>query len=183
MVVEINTEYLIQTGLTANQFLLAQLIYERHFMTLSKLKLEFAESIKQDLDILTGAGYLTQSAGTHLITPKFVSILKKEGKFEEFFNTYPISVLRPDGNKDYLRVNKASCKTRYNNLIKKTKTRHDFIVSCLKFEIETRTKEGSLSYMKRMPNWLSSREWEAWAERMEDEVSLKSTSDYGQELE
>jgi hypothetical protein len=187
MVVEINTDTLIEFKLTANQFLLAQLIYEGSLGTISSLKLEFGEKvIQEDLDILISAGYLRKSINTYFVTPEFIRTVRKEGMFEELLALYPTSVVRVDGSKDYLRVGIARCKTRYNNIIKKSKAKHDNILKCLQLEIETRTRENSLAYMKRLANWLTSREWEAWEPRLEEAISENNeriTSNYGEELE
>ncbi|HPJ00551.1 MAG TPA: hypothetical protein PLN65_06925, partial [Enterococcus sp.] len=47
----------------------------------------------------------------------------------------------------------------YNNTIVKNSFRkHERILKALKYEIEIRTLEGSLKYMKRLPKWLNSEE-------------------------
>ena len=55
------------------------------------------------------------------------------------------------------------------------------LIKCLKFEIDKKTKEGKLSYMKTMWRWLVDHQWEESEEEMNDTVDL-NTNAYGTEL-
>lgn len=180
MVIEINTDTLVEAKVTANQFLLAQLIYEDSWNIIKSIK-ELYDT-QEDFDTLTSAGYLKSSRNAYIVTPKFVALVKGQGMFEQLLALFPTSVLRPDGTKDYLRVGHERCKIRYNNIIKKSKARHDHIVKCLELEVNIRTQENKLGYMKRLANWLTAKEWEAWSPRLEEASSPKTIS-YGEDLE
>ena len=58
MIVEINTEHLIKSGLTANQYLLALLIYERSYTAYTNLKNSFPQIVADDIKELTNKGFI-----------------------------------------------------------------------------------------------------------------------------
>jgi hypothetical protein len=95
---------------------------------------------------------------------------------------YPTKVTRPDGTTDYLRSDLKRCKKKYNNITNGKLKKHIEILNALKFEVETRTKEGNLKYMKRLPKWLMEEGWTLYQERMNDTTN-QNKSKYGTELE
>jgi hypothetical protein len=58
----------------------------------------------------------------------------------------------------------------------------EHIINCLKYEINKKTREGSISYMMTMWNWLTRSQWEAVEEEMLDAEKPNNTTEYGQEL-
>jgi hypothetical protein len=185
MIVEINTDHLIKMDLTAGQYLLAFLIYQRLYNAYSNLKFNFPQIIENDLQMLNDKGFIFQT-GTRMgysITDKYLEYCGNKDRFDELLERYPVFVIRPDGNKDFLRTDKKGNRRKYESLTNRSKSKHEHILKCLEFEIKTREREGSLKYMKRLNNWLTDREWEIWAERMEvdTQTELKTTT-YGTEL-
>ncbi|GAG01937.1 unnamed protein product, partial [marine sediment metagenome] len=76
------------------------------------------------------------------------------------------------------------CRGIYYTKTLGSKLWHDHILKCLMFEIQEREKEGSMSYMKRLPNWLSSEEWKSYEERVEDSQSVTTEEkSYGHDVE
>ena len=100
--------------------------------------------------------------------------------FDEFYNTFPVYVLRPDGTKGFLRGNINKCRSQYNSIVGNSEDTANRIYDALKFQIEHYTNTGKLSYFKTMWNWITKHEWEA----IEDEMNYESTptNTYGTEL-
>src|SRR4030042_238479 len=159
MLLQVDVNYLLKNRITVDQFLVAQLIYEKNYDILKayldlysseKLKTLFIELVKAGL--IDNYNYDDQyDFNKFIIKPYFVTILAQGDFFDEFVQTFPTYVVRPDGTKDYLR------------------------------------KEGKLCYMKRLPKWLGSEEWKVYEQRLKDE-SLKSSLNteelgYGNKLE
>jgi hypothetical protein len=81
--------------------------------------------------------------------------------FEEFWKMYPAMVIRPGGNKDYLRVDKITCKKEYDRILREDKNAHEKIIKSLEYEIAQKTGRQEMSYFIRPQRWLRERIWEA----------------------
>ena len=57
----------------------------------------------------------------------------------------------------------------------------EHIINCLDYEVSKRMREGSISYMMTMWNWLTRSQWEAVEEEMQDNTKV-AQSTYGTEL-
>lgn len=114
------------------------------------------------------------------IRPIFSVALDTSKCFDELLALYPVSVIRSDGTKDYLKTDTNRCRKSYNKIIGKNITKHQEIMDCLRFELDLRYNQGSLSYMKRLPKWIASEEWDVYKEAMKEE-QIKTVS-YGQQL-
>lgn len=101
--------------------------------------------------------------------------------FDLFYDMYPVYVLRPDGSKCYLRANVNKCRHLYNAYVGKSSYYAEHINKCLKYEIEKKTLQGKIGYMKTMWRWLVDHQWEATEEEMAD-VITKTQDAYGTEL-
>jgi hypothetical protein len=108
-------------------------------------------------------------------------VANKDDYFDTFYDQYPVYVLRPDGMKSYLRANVNKCRHLFNVTCGKSSAMAEHLIDCLKFEIDKKTREGKLSYMKTMWRWLVDHQWEESEEEMNDNVE-QSTSNYGTEL-
>ena len=181
MVIEYNTDLI--TEITPDQFIIAQLYYDRRLDIIKHFRKKLGDNFQVAVANLISAEYLKEENGDYYVTPKFISEMRNEGMFEELLALFPTSVIRPDGTKDYLRAGHARCKIKYNAIIKKSKPRHDLILKCLQLELKTRKNENKLGYMKRLSNWISTAEWEAWEPRLEDESINENQSNYGESLE
>lgn len=102
--------------------------------------------------------------------------------FDLFYEMYPVYVLRPDGSKNYLRANVNKCRHMFKTLCGRSEAMAEHIIQCLDFEIKNKTAQGKLGYMKTMWNWITSRQWEAIEEEMQDSVTTKTEQTYGTEL-
>ena len=102
--------------------------------------------------------------------------------FDEFYELYPAYITRNDGSKDYLRANVNKCRQQYNKIVGESKELHDHILSCLKAELSDKHRKGKMGFMKRMWKWLTSNEWEAYEEHLNDDYSTNTTQIYGTEI-
>ena len=89
--------------------------------------------------------------------------------FDEFYEVFPVYVMRPDGTKGFLRSNINKCRKEYNRTVGKSKAMHEHIMRCLHKEIEDKMMTGKLGYMKTMWKWITQHEWEAIEEQMYNE--------------
>jgi len=195
MILEIDTTYLTENHITAHQYTILKLASENNTHLLKRY-LGYSDSLKtlySDLNILYKRGLLENAPNDNAI---LTSIRVSENfnrhlsfdtdPFEELYNAYPIKVLRPDGEYDYLRVDQKRSKKIYRNVIRLNRAKHEFILQCLKAEVESRSKRGQLPFMKRMPAWLVSESWKIYAdliERNQGTTPDKNKASYGQDIE
>lgn len=105
----------------------------------------------------------------------------KKDYFDMFYDQYPVYVLRPDGAKSYLRANVNKCRHLFNSICGKSSAMAEHLINCLNFEINKKTREGKISYMKTMWRWLVDHQWEESEEEMNDTVDTHINT-YGTEL-
>ena len=89
--------------------------------------------------------------------------------FDEFYEVFPVYVMRPDGTKGFLRSNINKCRNEYNKIVGKSRAMHEHILECLKFEVSNKTMTGKLGYFKTMWKWLTQHEWEVIEEQLQYE--------------
>lgn len=195
MILEIDTSFLIKNKITAHQYTIIKLVREERTLELNKYLAEtgMESNLREDLNVLYRAGFIEAQPGS-VISLKMINVTSKFSKvhsftkdpFDELYDAFPIKVIRPDGSYDYLRVDQKRCRKMYHNIIRESPTMHDFIIRCLAVEVRDKKSKGKMSFMKRMPTWLSSEEWKAYADVAEhfDVSTLEENSiGYGQEIE
>jgi hypothetical protein len=191
MIIEVDFDLLHELKLTANQFLLAYLIYKQDYQTLTKFIADTdKELVSKDVKKLESKSYISNISSDGALEPsalvarnKLNSIFEEEkDTFEELTGIYPMKVLRPDGYNDYLRTDLKRCRKIYQGILGASKFRHKAIIRALKFELETRTREGTMKYMKRLPKWLAAEEWKVYEDRMNDKDNTNEPSSYGTTL-
>lgn len=182
MVVEVNLTELEEFDLTASQYVFLKLTeYEK------------------ELETFKNRGCITQHEVDDLILREFISYdegkykpsetvkkhfgIKDPNFFDEFYDLYPVSANRPDGTKDYLRMNVNKCRKKYNTLVGKSLKNHRHMMECLQFEIQHRTRTNKMGFMKRMWTWLTSEEWQLSEEMMKDVGITRIQSNYGTSIE
>ena len=169
MIIKINTIYLKEYQLTAHEYVI---LYLLRLNNMSELKryLNFSGTFEKLPEIMKGLqdkGFVENNS-TALVSLPSVVLTKKfnesEGlnisPFQEFYESYPIKVTRPDGTVDYLRMNRVKCKELYHKLIQFDHIQHKAIINALKTEVKQREAKGSMKYMRKMYNWLTDRHWE-----------------------
>jgi hypothetical protein len=195
MILEIDTSYLIKNKITAHQYTIAKLVRDDRIPELKKYLIvtQSNDTLRRDLDALFNQGFLLSPPGSVIslntiqVTTKFSqSHSFTNDPFEELYDAFPTKVLRPDGSYDYLRVDHKRCRKIYYNIIRESPTLHDFILRCLNAEVTDRKIKGQMPFMKRMPTWLTSEGWKAYADIAEhsDDSTLEGKEEgYGQSIE
>ena len=108
-----------------------------------------------------------------LLTPK-------DEYFDTFYNAYPVYITRPDGIKSFLRTNKNKCRVMYNQIVHDSEEMAKHMLDCLNFDVQNKTMQGKLGYMKTMYKWLVEHYWETIEEEMQYQQSNQQS--YGTEL-
>lgn len=191
MILEIDTKFLLQHKITAHQFLLVKFASDGDYDSMKQyLKhTDTYNNIPKDMIALFNAGFITQppsgNATFREIKPSeyYTQKMSYTGDpFDEFYNLFPTKVLRPDGNYDYLRVDRERCRKMYHNIVRKNKTMHKNVLACLRFEIQERTNTGSMGFFKRMHTWLASEMWKVYEEKVDASVLSEDTTTNGKEV-
>lgn len=136
---------------------------------------------EQEIQELVDKGLISVSkTDTNISYSPSETLLSKLGHnkdfFDEFYDIFPIYVLRPDGQKGFLRANVNKCRLQYKKIVGKSKATHEHIVKCLNYELTERMRTNKLGYMKTMWKWLTNHEWEAFEEQMQQYTSSNTTS-------
>lgn len=140
----------------------------------------------EEISYLINQGLITSvTVGDSIIyqpTPKLNRAVQPERDyFDVFYDMYPVYVMRPDGIKSYLRANVNKCRHLYNTYIGNSEAAAEHINECLKHEIDKKTREGKIGYMKTMWRWLVDHQWEETEAELSD-VAQTTTNAYGTEL-
>lgn len=188
MIIELDTKLLdLPEQLNMNQLVFLSMVLDKNQTTKNQdvhqlVSLigdeEISYLVQQNLITSIERGGFTVYESTERLKT-FIS--DKGDYFDVFYNQYPVYVLRPDGSKSYLRANVNKCRHLFNTTCGKSSAMAEHLINCLKFEIDKKTKEGKLSYMKTMWRWLVDHQWEESEEEMNDTVDL-NTPAYGTEL-
>jgi hypothetical protein len=197
MIIEIETQFLLDNKITAHQYLIAKLVNDNKIPTLKKyiVHSNTLNDLPRDLSQLKAAGFLssTFNPGNYInletlaISPKFTKASTfTDDPFDEFYAVYPIKALRTDGMYDYLRVDQDKCRKLYHNIVRVKPSVHKHIIKCLRSEIQERELKGSMTFMKRMPAWLTSESWKIYEDRVDDDsgsTQEEKRKAYGTDIE
>lgn len=120
---------------------------------------------------------------TYQATDQLKNHLKPEKDwFDQFYDMYPVYIMRPDGVKTYLRANVNKCRRMFNSNVGRSSAMAQHLIDCLKFELDKKSRTGKLMYMKTMWRWLVDHQWEESEEEMQDQVNETKQQSYGTEL-
>ena len=153
MIIEVDLNLLYQYELSANQYVLAYMLFKQDYHNFTRFLAVLTKKVaKADLSMLESKRYISNlnedgnlEPGTIVVRNKLTTMFKEEkDEFEELLELYPIKVLRPDGTKDYLRTDLKRCKKMYLQVLGASKTRHKTIMNALKFELKVREQEGNM---------------------------------------
>ena len=145
MIVDINTDFLINNKITANQFLVLSLILANKQSILKDYYLNNGFDVKEiisDIKVLHDKGfiegYVEGTYGFDNLKPtSFINkLFINDDIFKEFLFTFPLKVTRTDGTVDYLRTDQSKARMLYLGYTKGKKSIHDHILKCLKHEIK-----------------------------------------------
>jgi len=194
MILEIDTYYLVSNNITAHQYVIAKLAHLKEHTVLKQyiMSTDSLNDLPADLRILRKANLVSPASSEYAtfditVTDKFIrDHTFSNDPFEEIYNIYPVKTIRPNGNIDYLRVDHKRSKKIYHNIVRKNRLKHDYILKCLTTEIKDRTSKGGMSFMKRLPSWLTSEAWKEYADMVNDHIATHSetkTKGYGTDIE
>ena len=195
MLFEIDINYLITHQITAHHYIILKLLNDGDLPRLRGYlqNTDSYETLLKDCTILYGKGFFVEPPPDTLALSKLkVSKAFKDtlafidDPFEEFYEAYPVKVLRPDGVYDYLRVDHKRSRKIYHNIIRMNNAKHQFILQCLKAEIKDKMARSQMSFFKRMPAWLTSESWTAYADLAhgeQDSTLDENNAGYGQNIE
>lgn len=192
---EVSVETLKKAQTTAHQFLLLKMIHERRFTEIGYYLdiTDSRKSLSDDLIHLKKVKLISNYRENDpdefqwiSLSPTFFALVSDGDYFEELYANYPVKIYRPNGTLDYLRADRSTCKKIYTTIIGRNRSKHLHILKCLQFEVNLRNGDGTISYMKRMSNWLTSQEWKSIEERIADSSCAQTEVNeegYGTELE
>lgn len=187
MIIEVNTN-LLKSGenINLNQLIFLSLVLDKNQKSNQNVRQIVSLILDDEIQDLIDQGLITSvetgNAITYMSTEKLQKFIKPEKDyFDIFYEMYPVYVVRPDGIKTYLRANVNKCRHLYNTYVGHSEATAQHINSCLKFEIEKKTKEGKICYLKTMWRWLVDHQWEESEAEMQD-TTKQTFNAYGTEL-
>ena len=186
MIIEVNTQLLDKVPeLNSSQLIFLSMILDKNQPKYQDVRKVVSLISDEDISYLISQELVTAIESgesiTYQPTDKLISAIKPEKDyFDVFYDMYPVYVMRTDGSKCYLRANVNKCRHFFNAKCGKSSAMAEHIIKCLDYEISKRMREGSLSYMMTMWNWLTRSQWEAIEEEMQD--TAKTVNSYGTEL-
>lgn len=183
MILELEIDFIKKLNISLNQAILLSLINSG-----SKTNIKGARDVlnlitRGEIEDLITRNIITvdekDGSVVYKITPEIEEMLENQyaSLFDEFYNTFPVYVMRPDGTKGYLKANINKCRKEYNKIIGKSKAMHDHIMDCLKFELQDKVTTGKMIYMQTMWKWLVQHGWEYYEDRVNEEIT--KTEAYG----
>lgn len=188
MIIEINTKLLdIPEVNNLNQLIFLSMVLDKNQKSNQDVRKLVSLISDDDISYLIKTGLVTSIERGDSIIYEPSEKLKSnttpvKDYFDLFYDMYPVYVVRPEGSKAYLRANVNKCRNLYNTYVGNSSAMAEHINSCLQFELDKKTREGKVSYMKTMWRWLVDHQWEVSEEEMQDTVKPNSVAEYGQEL-
>lgn len=178
MLVEINTEVLKKFGISADDFLYLYLLHAKASHVGKEL------DIKPDLEDLQTKGLikLGDKPSEHIVRYDFLTIVEDDfdRMWPELVSHFPLKVMGKDGLR-MLRARDANAKTNqkakraYEKYVGKDKTKHDYIMKCLKNELVHRKLTSSLGYMQQLQTWVNNHTWEKYDTIDNEKATSKSS--------
>src|SRR5208337_1121888 len=141
MLLQVDVESLIKNRITSDHFLVTQMLYEKQYDLLSQYLSSYS---KEELDLLflglvrTGLidnrNFPEQYDFSKLtVRPSFIKVLSQGDFFDELVQTFPASVIRTDGTKDFLRTDLKRSRVIYSSITKNKYPIHVHILECLSY--------------------------------------------------
>ena len=187
MIIEVNTKILdVFPGINSNQLLFLSMVLDKNQPKYQDVRKIVSLISDDEISYLIDQQLITSIERDDSITYQPTDMLKealkpKKDYFDLFYDIYPVYVVRADGSKSYLRANVNKCRHYFNLKCGNSSAMAEHIIKCLDYEVSKRMREGSLSYMMTMWNWLTRNQWEAVEDEMRD-TAQQTVSTYGTEL-
>ena len=180
MILELDTSLLSRYDLSLNQLVFTSLVLNENQTNNQDIHELLSRVNEEEILNLVQRGIIvvTTSDDEQIYSPsKELLEFTKKGKdsmFDEFYEVFPVYVIRPDGTKGFLRANINKCRKEYNRIIGKSLAMHEHIMNCLKYEIDDKMRTGKIGYMKTMWKWLTQHEWECYEEEITEQPTTEN---------
>lgn len=184
MILELDISLLKTLNLSINQLAFISLVLsenQKDHQDIQELLSRVNEEEIQDLIQRNIIITQTMNNGiSYQLSDDIINTLRKrnDSMFDEFYETFPVYVIRPDGTKGFLRANVNKCRKEYNRIVGKSRAMHEHIMDCLRYELDDKMRTGKLGYMKTMWKWLTQHEWECY----EEQLKVKEEDTYGTDI-
>ena len=184
MILELDISLLKTLNLSINQLAFISLVLsgnQKDHQDIQELLSRVNEEEIQDLIQRNIIITQTMNNGiSYQLSDDIINTLRKrnDSMFDEFYETFPVYVIRPDGTKGFLRANVNKCRKEYNRIVGKSRAMHEHIMDCLRYELDDKMRTGKLGYMKTMWKWLTQHEWECY----EEQLKVKEEDIYGTDI-
>lgn len=184
MILELDISLLKTLNLSINQLAFISLVLsenQKDHQDIQELLSRVNEEEIQDLIQRNIIITQTMNNGiSYQLSDDIINTLRKrnDSMFNEFYETFPVYVIRPDGTKGFLRANVNKCRKEYNRIVGKSRAMHEHIMDCLRYELDDKMRTGKLGYMKTMWKWLTQHEWECY----EEQLKVKEEDTYGTDI-
>lgn len=187
MILEIDTSLLRKANISINQLVFLSLVLDnnqKHNQNIVDIVSQVNDNEIQDLvekELIVEEEM--NGIKSYKETEKLLSLFGMDhDMFDDFDEIYPKVVTRPDGTMGFLKGNRKKCRTKYNQIIKRSRLVHQHIIDCLSYDLSKKTLTGKLGYMKTMWMWLTQCEWEAIEDEMMYNKETETLETYGTNL-
>ena len=164
MIIEINTDFLKEHSLSADDYLYLYIIQKNGYEYLQTL------TLNPDIDTMLKKGYLELSEDRYIVTETYRSLYTSDfdSMFTELLDTYPMKVQSNRGNVRILHAKDPSCnanlkaKKKYKRIVGNKLHVHKRIMTCLDKQLEI--ERDNLGYLQNLETWLNNHTWEKYAD-------------------
>ena len=181
MILELDTSLLKTLDISLNQLVFLSLVMNENQKDHQDIRELLSRVNEEEIqDLITRNIIIAEPMSNGIkynLSDDIIQLLKSknDSMFDEFYKTFPVYVIRPDGTKGFLRANVNKCRKEYNRIIGKSRAMHEHIMQCLRYELDNKMRTGKLGYMKTMWKWLTQHEWECY----EDQLNVQEDYSYG----
>ena len=180
MIIEIDTERLIELDLTADEFLFLSM--------LSRSALDSDLKLNIDREKLQTNGWIKLGEEDECtLREKFNDEFSstEDVIWHGLLSHYPLKVIA-NGAVRILRAKDPSSKanakpkSRYLKYIGKDKKKHEHVIECLQRELLLRKRGNNLGFMQQLETWINNHTWEKYSD-LSDGESKSTTESSGSE--
>ena len=177
MNVDIDLEILLETGMSADDYLYLYTIYKKRYSDLNNLNL------KPNLEKLQEDGYikLGETFDQHFVRQEFIDLFSSnfDQMFAELISTYPMKVMTTDRGVRVLHAKdpdskaNARIKAKYKKIVGDKLYKHKFIMKCL--DTQLTVERNNLAYLQNLETWINNHTWEKY-ENLDEHDTKQQTN-------
>jgi len=186
LIFNVDVDVLLRAGISINQYFMLHLIKNKRAELYMNYRELFSNPVtKDDMLSLIKNGYLATRSDPNkftfdnlLVTPKFIGLneIKIEDALEELANTYP--KVTP-GKKRRLQSDQHKWGPKYLSIIKKDRTLHNRIITCIKAEAIHRKATGNEEFWPLLTTYVNNKRW---LDYMEDIVNFTEENKFSRDI-